>query len=102
MGFRQLKDQRPSICGACGKPARGFAFKGVGACSMACLDDLKGGKRIDRERLVTINDDSVVVAHRVAGSWLKQKNTTDLSKLSLDEQRAFCKTIVRAFLGDQI
>tara|TARA_B100001989_G_C24490791_1_gene439410 strand:+ start:899 stop:1198 length:300 start_codon:yes stop_codon:yes gene_type:complete len=97
-----VKDTRPSICGKCGKPATGFAFKGVGACSMACLDDLQGGDRAKRERLAIVNDDSIVVAHAKAGTWLKQNEVTDLGSLTLEKQREFCKTIVRAYLGDQI
>ena len=97
-----MKDTRPSVCGSCGKPATGFAFKGIGACSMACLDALQEGGRASRERLAIVNDDSIAVAHAKAGTWLKQNEVSDLKSLTLERQREFCKTIVRAYLGDQI
>ena len=69
---------------------------------MACLDALQKGDRASRERVAIVNDDSIVVAHTQAGVWLKHNEVSDLKSLTLERQREFCKTIVRAYLGDQI
>ena len=104
------RDTRPSVCAVCAKPVAGLMVKDPnlstkarpkywGACSKEHAEMIKGDKRPASRAPVSINDDSAAYARKIAGVYVKNQHSSDLTKWSKNQADGFVRAIIQAYLS---
>ena len=100
--------KKTSLCGACGRPARGFLYKHkdihYGSCSMQHLEEIK--RRIEKgEKLARksyTNEDAIRYARKQSKDkyleLAKVSGSFELHKWSNDQRDSFFNTIILNYL----